>query len=49
MRNRKDITNEIEEMIEKLEKLGAENDYTLYAEKEKVDKLKHILNNLFSI
>lgn len=49
MEERKNITTEITEMIEKLEKLGAENDYTLYAEEEKVQKLKDILDNLFSL
>lgn len=49
MKERKNITTEIAEMIEKLEKLGTENDYTLYAEEEKIQKLKGILDNLFSL
>lgn len=43
----KNIDKELEKMISRLEKLGRENDFTLYADVEKVEKLKNILENIF--
>lgn len=44
MRN---VTTEITKIIEKMETLGKENDYTLCAQEEKLEQLKNILDNIF--
>lgn len=43
----KDINKELEKIIAQLEKLGQENNFTLYADAEKVEKLQYILENIF--
>ena len=43
----KDIDKELEKIIAQLEKLGQENDFTLYADSKKVEKLQYILENVF--
>ena len=43
-----DITKELEKMTDKLEKLGKENNYTLAADKKAIEKMKAILDNLFT-
>ena len=43
----KNIDKELEKIISRLEKLGRENDYTLHAKEENVEKLKNILENIF--
>lgn len=43
----KDITNEVTNLIVKLEKLGRENDYSLKCESDQLEKLEYILKNVF--
>jgi hypothetical protein len=43
----KDITNEITNMVIKLEKLGRDNDYSLECESDQLEKLEYILKNVF--
>lgn len=42
-----DITNKIQEMIDRLEVLGSENDYTLDVDREVLEQLQEVLENLF--
>ena len=42
-----DITVKFQEMIEDLQKLGSENDYSLEITQEQKDKMQEILDNLF--
>lgn len=44
----KDITKELEKMVDKLEKIGKENNYTLTADGKAIEKMKTILDNLFT-
>ncbi len=44
----KDITKDIQKIIDKMEFLGSENDYTLHVEQETFNKLQYILDSLFT-
>lgn len=46
-RGMKDVTKEIEKIINKLEKEGKANDYTLQADAESIEKLQYILKSIF--
>ena len=42
------VTEELETLIVKLEAIGLENDYTVYADETKIAHLKWLLDNLFT-
>ncbi len=44
----KDITKDIQKIIDKMEFLGSENDYTLHVKQETFNKLQYILDSLFT-
>ena len=44
-----DITKECKDLLEKLQLLGKENDFTLHCEESILSELTEILNNIFKI